>query len=308
MSLPMKKNSLLHWIACLRFCLVFVVLVGTGNAKPARSEGVRTVHLPILSKNFYPGPGTVTGKVINSSTGTPVGSQSSPAALVCFDGTLCDYTDAEGYYSISGIPAGPQVLTASGDGFHSSKQTAWVLGYHTASLNFALTPYITGESIVLRIILTWDDTKNWINPSPPFDSRPNDLDAHLWLDATTPAHIYSGERGDCTIYPNACLEVDYQYGFGPETIAVRKTENGNYFFGVLNYYQGYPGVPPISRTAAQVEIFDENGLVQAFQVPSSGDGDFWYVFSMVPAGEDKVLITPTNCITNYGSGTLPSCP
>jgi hypothetical protein len=159
------------------------------------------------------------------------------------------------------------------------------------------------DNIKMRFVLTWDPTPAWPNPGSPSESTPNDLDAHLWLSALIPAHVSSQNQGDCTNYPNACLEVDYQLGFGPETVAIRELEVAKYFYGVLNYYQDYPGVPPITKSAAKVQIYDENGLVQAFQAPTSGQGDFWYVFSMDQSGS----ITPQNCILYY-SGGVPKCP
>jgi len=247
--------------------------------------------LPIMLKQFIFGPGTVSGRVFDASNGLGLAD-----ANVCLPTMACTTTNSQGYYTIQASP-GEQELTASMTGYFSVIKTVEVVGGYTSELNFALSPYLTGGNVELRIVLTWDPTPTW----PP-DQVENDLDAHLWLEALLPAHVYFDNKGDCTNYPNACLEADYRRGFGPETIAIRQFEPDTvYHYGVLNYNQGATGVPLINQTSAHVEVYDEDGLVTSLDVPQQPTGgNFWYVFTYTYSPQQgSWMITPINCIADY---------
>lgn len=288
-------------LTCLLICALLEA-GAPGSAFPgietARAESGYMNFLPLVLKDFDPGPGWVAGKVVNSSRlDTPISG-----ALICFDGTTCVTTDAAGEYNLGPLPSGFQRLTATKDGFYPLTNGAVVTAGQSAILNFALSPNFFETNMRLRIVLTWDPTPSWA----PLGT-PNDLDAHLWLQATLPVHVYSdpAARGDCTNYPNACLEVDFTNGYGPESIAIRQLENATYYYGVLNYYNGYLGVPPLTQSSAVVQVYDEDGLLREYSVPSFGEGDFWYIFSMDGGGN----ISETNCLTNLpAEGEVPACP
>jgi hypothetical protein len=273
-----------------------------GENLSVQAQGEYILYLPLVLKDFNSGPGTIQGKVVDSSRpDTPV-----EEALVCVvsgDGdSLCDTTDQDGNYSLSPAPSGLQKVRASKEGYVEVSSNVIVSAGPPVILNFALTQNLFDEMLRLRIVLTWDATPSW----PP-DHIENDLDAHFWLDAAIPTHIYSDPsyQGDCTNYPSACLEVDHRNGFGPETIAVRQLENAMYYYGVLNFNDGRPGVPPLSQLAPKVYVYDLDGLLQEFQLTSPGSGEFWYVFSMDAAG----VITEKNCLISLpAEGELPQCP
>lgn len=250
--------------------------------------------LPLMFNQFIFGPGTVTGRVIDASNGLGLVN-----ASVCLPTMECALTNSQGDYTLS-APPGQQELSASMTGYFSVIKTVDVVGGYTTEQNFALSPYLTGGNVELRIVLTWDATPTW----PP-DQVENDLDAHLWLEALLPAHVYFDNKGDCTNYPNACLEADYRRGFGPETIAIRQFEPETiYHYGVLNYNQGANGVPLINQTAAHLEIYDEDGLVTSFDVPSTPTGgNFWYAFTYTYSPQQGTwVVTPINCIADYREG------
>jgi hypothetical protein len=255
-------------------------------------------------------PGTITGKVIDASDRSNL-----VGASVCTSTTRCVLTDSSGVYSIT-ADSGPRILTAYGTGHYSVSQQVMALGNQAVPLNFALSPYLAGGNVDRRMVLTWSANPYWCTPG---DSQcENDLDAHLWMQALLPFHIPDPDdpnfpRGDCTTLPYACLEVDTRKGFGPETIAIAHFELQTiYYYGVLNYNQGYPGVPPITETGAHVDLYDQNGLLMSFEVPQTGTGNFWYVFNYTRSSETgNWNVETVNCIALYDpniENILAQCP
>ena len=301
----MGKRFGLFFIASIA---VFASLCGDSLFRSSASANVDDdqyeILLPLILNRYNYGPGEVAGRVIDASNGRGLEGVS-----ICFTPQdYCVITLQDGSYSVSNFP-GDQQVTASLTGYYSVIKDVYVIGGDTVELNFALSPYITGGNIELRAVLTWDSTQFW----PP-DHAENDLDAHLWLDAILPVHVFFDNKGDCTNYPNACLETDFQTGFGPETVAVRQFEPDTvYYFGVLNYNQGANGVPLIRDTGAHVEVYDETGVVASFDVTSSqGDGNFWYIFTYnYSPQQGSWVLTPKNCIVYYSSDIqdiIDQCP
>jgi adhesin/invasin len=294
----MKINLLRRWLR-VGFSLIILIMLSSPVIGVIADGANPPVFLPIIGGNFNFGPGTISGLVIDASPGrNPI-----PDARICIYPTNCTTTGSDGIFQFTEVEAGGHLLSVTADTFNSDSRWIGVMAGKTTTQNFALSPNFTSENVVLRIVLTWDPTPSW---SPL--GTDNDLDAHMWMTAAfTPWHISATSEGDCTNYPNACLEVDYTQGFGPETVAIRKLENATYYYGVLNYYQGYPGVPPMVGTSAQVQVYNENGLLYTFKVPSTGDGEFWYVFSMASDG-NLAVFTERNCITSFSEDSPPSCP
>jgi hypothetical protein len=252
------------------------------------------VYMPDIPNHLTTGLGTVAGVVYDASTRIPLGT-----AQVCY-GPSCDITDSSGAYSISGVPSGWRVLTASATDHYALTEGLYVLGQTTNQQDFSLSTVSSSGDVYMRIVVNWDSTTSW----PP-SNVPNDLDASLWFDGSVFTRITSWYIGDCTTFPNACLELDVQEGYGPETIAVRQLENGAYHFGVLNVNAAYAGVPLITQLDVVVRVYDDSGLLKEFQVPGVGEGDFWYVFSMSSDG----TIQAQNCITGEpGDNEVPVCP
>jgi adhesin/invasin len=253
--------------------------------------------LPLVLFGYSDGVGSVTGTAFDA---TSVNREPLSDVTVCFF-ERCDLTDSEGSYLIEDIPDGLHRLSASRIDFYDVVEEVVVKPLETAEQDFALLPLSEITDVFMRVLLTWNETETW----PPDDVR-NDLDAHLWLAAPDPpTHVDFVDRGDCTTFPNACLEVDYQKGFGPETLAIRNLESTVYYYGVLNYYAGYNGVPDITDLGAKVRLYQEGGKLLEYDVPTSGEGDFWYVFQLISDG-DTATVVEMNCITAY-SGDPPEC-
>jgi hypothetical protein len=283
----------LRWIVVLLVVGVLFYLAIGGRA----SAELKT-SLPLVLQKYSQTPGSITGRVFDS---TSVTRAALADVQVCVAGA-CDATDVEGVYLLENIPDGLLKVSASATDFHTLTESVLVKPNEATHQDFALTPFSELTDVFMRIVLTWDPTSSW----PP-DSTPNDLDAHMWLEAPDPpTHVSFDARGDCTTFPNTCLEVDYQYGFGPETMAIRQLENTVYYYGILNYYADYPGVPEITQSNAKVRIYQENGVTYEYSVPKTGEGDFWYIFSIETDGATATIIEK-NCITTYDEG-IPACP
>lgn len=271
-----------------------------------QADGISQSSLPIIFREFsYV---SVTGTVINASKPALV----VPGALVCWK-TLCDTSDDDGQYLLENIPSGEQTLTASKEGFVTVEQSVQLAGQTPNYQNIAIIPDVAISGVQYRILTTWNPTPCWPDPTDPTGQTcwQNDLDAHLWLEYPhfPVYHIFYLDRGDCvSMFPYACLERDEQNGYGPETNAIKQIQrDGIYYFGVLNYNQSQPGVPPISGTSALVRLYGLNGLEKTYQVPTNlGDQNFWYVFKM-DGTVDPPIITDENCIIGY-SDNPPQCP
>ena len=225
--------------------------------------------------------GTLQGKVTDALTGNPV-----PDALVTVAG-LTDYTDDNGDYSITGIPAGilnanftatpttgaaplsvqftdlssegSHTVTASHDGYvtYSNSQVVIPDG-GSLELAISLSPNLaTGQ---MRFVLTWGEL-------------PTDLDSHL----KTPEiegnayHIYYSSQGSADSPPYAILDIDDITSYGPETITIYELYPGEYHYYIYNY----SGSPEITTSGAVVQIFDDNGMLHNLQIPTVGTGLYW---------------------------------
>ena len=260
------------------------------------------ILLPLMMRyNFS--PGEVSGRVIDAANGRGLAGVS-----LCSSPEECIVTNPDGSYTAITFP-GDRELTASLTGYYPVIKPVYVIGADTVELNYALSSNISGGNIELRAVFTWDSTPFW----PP-DQVENDLDAHLWLDTILPVHIFYDNRGDCTTYPNACLETDFRRGFGPETLAIRQLEPDTiYYFGILNYNQGANGVPHIKDTGAHVDVYDASGVVASYDAASSqGNGNFWYIFTYSYSSQQgSWVLTPKNCIAYYNSdiqSIISHCP
>jgi len=273
--------------------LAVVLILGASGILSVSAEGTAPIYLPVIASNFLTGPGKITGKVIDASQP----DLSIQNAQVCVDLTNCAFSDTNGIYSIESVLSGGRRAAISADKYVPTTSFVEVIANQTATLNFALSPDLTASNVLMRSVVTWSS-----NPSWPPDNWPNDLDAYLWMDTQLPRLIFSADPGECTVYPYACLEADFQQGFGPETIAIGKMTSGAvYYFGVYNYNQGFSSsVPPITQTGAKVQVYDKSGIMQTFEVPPTGNGDFWYVYKM----DDTGKITPINCVTTLSSENL----
>lgn len=139
--------------------------------------------------------------------------------------------------------------------------------------------YASGQlkSDEIRIVLTWG-------------AAPQDLDSHLFL----PYDGSAGRGADGTAYHiayynkriadgSAELDVDDTDGYGPETITISKLKKGYYKYYVTDYRacgNGDHKSREMSRSSAAVRVYNQNGLMQSFYVPSNRQGVIWEVFEI----------------------------
>jgi hypothetical protein len=296
------KNKIYFYSLLVISGLIFAIVI---HWQAKAQSGEARVFLPILHDRFDTGTGDIKGEVIDAVGGSPV-----PGAMVCYQNN-CIQTNNKGTYKLTGIPAGGQYFFASASDYYSLGRWADVIANQETLLNLVMSQILSISQVKMRIVTTWSTNPCWPSDANPPCVPPayeNDLDAFLWVTNTgiAPTLVKDVSRTQCTGYPYACKENDAREGTGPETIAIQDIKPGtNYYFGVLNYNQYQPPVPPMSATQAFVGVYDEQGLISTFSVPPTGTGNFWYVFSM----DDSGVIHPQNCIIELSpsEGTLPDC-
>ncbi len=298
------------------------VISAASPADDASANGSYRLLMPFVPKKLNTGPGTVIGKVVDAQTNQP---PKYGSAQVCY-GTLCTTANAQGEYVLAGVPYGLRELEASADYYFEQKSSVMVIGGGTAVLNFAIYPSVSGGTRGMQVVLTWGSERLWpghgcnnIKPYPPDPSGncPNDLDTYLWVlpfDTNLPTYqIYPGNKGDCSQFPSACLDLDERYGSGPETLTIAY-EDAYYYYAVHNVWQyNSLTVPHISDTQARVQVYKtENGVPNRVLdkfVPISGgsrDLEAWLVFTLDGSTGDLVEI---NCLTPIWSDpNPPTCP
>ena len=150
---------------------------------------------------------------------------------------------------------------------------------------------IQGESS-FRAVLTWGE-------------RPYDLDSHLM--GPTPDgskfQLYFNNRDiyyQGQVYSN--LDTDDIYSYGPETITVNKLVDGTYDYYVHNYTNGdVTSSPQLSISDAMVQVYDNKGsILKTFNVPKSGTGAVWHVFTLIVT-DNKYIIVPVDNISDMDS-------
>ncbi len=113
----------------------------SGSASVAVVAGTTTAAPAIT---LVSGSGSITGSVKNTSGGAIVG------ASVGFGGGTAT-TDANGNYTLTGVPVGTVQLVASASGFQSSTQSVTVTGGNTSTANFTLAAGATAGTVTGKI-------------------------------------------------------------------------------------------------------------------------------------------------------------
>lgn len=172
----------------------------------------------------------------------------------------------DGSFSFTDIPSGTYTAFFSRQGYISDYLVISVLGGETSTgYIMNLSPDIATTN-GYRIILTWG-------------LDPRDLDSHLFTPAIDGLnyHVYWADKGDLINPPYANLDVDDRYSYGPETITIDKTVQGEYFYSVHHY----EGVGSLTTTSnATISLYGVNGFIRSWTVPSIGEGVWWNVFSI----------------------------
>ncbi|MDM8559510.1 carboxypeptidase regulatory-like domain-containing protein [Candidatus Parabeggiatoa sp. HSG14] len=219
--------------------------------------------------NTSSGNGIATGKLLDAFNGQEVSNATlniRSGINVGTSGTIVatTTTDSNGNYSVD-LPGGNYTIEAIINGYTSTYFPIVCIGNHTAdNQNASITPTINvGE---IRFVLTWG-------------VQPSDLDSHL----LTPNiggnryHIFypSGSRGRKSSAPYVQLDTDDRSSYGPETITIYQSHSGVYHY----YIHNYSGSPAMTTSGAKIEIHSATGLVKSYNIPLSGTGRYWNVFS-----------------------------
>jgi PKD repeat protein len=258
---------------------VYTVSLTVGNGTTTDTE----TKTDFINVTGPAGTGSLTGMVTDALTGEAIeGAEVSVAGL-------SDLTDAEGNYLIENVPIGTlsanfnanptnglapllvnffdqstensSTVTCSKADYNTYSNNQVVIPQDgTLTLNISLSPTLASGQ--MRFVLNWG-------------ADPRDLDSHL----NTPEiegntyHIYYSDQGSIETAPYAALDHDITSGYGPETMTIYDMFAGTYQY----YIYKYAGDGPITASQAVVQIYGQNGLLQTLQVPTNGEGDYWYV-------------------------------
>jgi hypothetical protein len=178
-------------------------------------------------------------------------------------------SDATGlYYMPPNLPTGAKTLIASKSGYlPQTRNLTLANGGNYLPTNFWLAP-VNPDNNVYRFVLSWDS---------PVAYR--DLDLHAWLPAATPSHIFWGNTGSLSGFPNARL-VAHDMTPTVEVLDIGLLQPGKYVIGANQYY---PASGPWSGTNVRVDVFKGTDLQMSCLAPA-GTGLWWYVMDVNVAG------------------------
>lgn len=132
-----------------------------------------------------------------------------------------------------------------------------------------ITPVLSDDEY--RIVLTWSST-------------PSDLDSHLSGPLSTGErfHVY---YSDMSAFDNgetvATLDLDDTSSYGPETITLKKTQDGIYKYAVHDYSnRSNASSTELSMSGAKVKLYCGNTLLATYNVPINVAGNIWNVFEI----------------------------
>lgn len=112
-----------------------------------------------------------------------------------------------------------------------------------------------------------------------------------------------------TIGPSDCTDTVLDYYKDTACFFVDPSLNPNMPLDASRYddatISGYPGVPEITQSQAKIRLYKEGSNLLEYSVPTTGTGDFWYVFKLVSDGS-TATVYEMNCITAY-TADPPDC-
>lgn len=227
--------------------------------------------------NNTPQPtGTITGQVLDATTGQPLPgvSVTIPNANIAAQGAAGATTDANGNYTIFNAPVGTYNIRFQLDQFIVFERQVTVRQNETSAVaTVVLSPGLTPDER-FRFVLTWG-------------AEPPDYDSHLWLPAANQGHVYYVNQGDSENFPFATLDVDDTSSFGPETITINQVLSGGvYEYGVHNFSETG------TVAGAVVQIYDQSGLI-ATVTPTDTNGEYWVVATIDGATRELTIVDET---------------
>lgn len=190
---------------------------------------------------------------------------------------------SNGNYRFSGLMAGNYTAEVHGLGYLTTRFAVLCIGgRETDSQNAVVTPILPPGQI--RIVLTWG-------------ASPSDLDSHTFgpLPGGDSFHMYYpyAQSNSGSPWPQqVTLDLDDVTSYGPETTTLLQQMPGVYQFVVHDFTNRLStSTTALSTSGAIVRVYNEQGLVVWFPVPTGQEGTLWTVFEM-----DGGVITPVNSL------------
>ena len=199
------------------------------------------------------------------------------------DEVVSAFTNESGDYSLQ-VPEGCYTAEVSKDGFITGYVNVVCSGIDSTGQDVALTPVLSDDEY--RIVLTWSST-------------PEDLDSHISgpLSDGRRFHVYFD---DMNAYDNsecvANLDLDDVTSYGPETVTLKKNQNGVYRYAVHDYTnREMDSSSALSMSGAKVDLYSGNRLIATYRVPINVTGTVWNVFEI--EGDQVRLINTMESIS-----------
>lgn len=212
------------------------------------------------------GNGIITGTVSDAETGNGL-----EGAIVRLSGDdqSTDITNNQGEYSFESLDEGEYTVSVEKSNYITEEKDIQFDG-SSAVVNFVLSQSIGNDEY--RVVLTWGET-------------PEDMDIHLYTENND--HIYYNNQGDLYNYPFIYLDIDDLHSYGPETITIKELQSSRI------YVHNYSGYPDIKESDSEIRVYNGSSLIRQYEIPSSGSGDWWYVFDIDSNGHitDKDYLT-----------------
>jgi hypothetical protein len=203
------------------------------------------------------GDGIISGTITDAETGYEI---EDVIVKLSGDDNSTDLTNSQGEYSFEGLSEGNYTIQAEKSGYITEEKYIEFDG-STAVANFVLSQTIADDEY--RVVLTWGE-------------EPEDLDVHLFTENGD--HIYYADQGSLTSYPYINLDIDDISSFGPETITIAQLQASSI------YVHNYTGYPDIKESDAEIRVYNGNQLIETYDIPTSGSGEWWYVFDIDNSG------------------------
>ena len=236
--------------------------------------------------------GTISGTLIDATTSD---TAVSGATITLYNGinntdednetSYTTTTESDGSFELTGVDAGSYTLVASRNNFSDAYINVVSIGGQTTTYEHSISPEAAEGEI--RIVLSWGE-------------NPSDLDSHLYTPEIegTSHHLYYANRGSYSVdaVPNIALDRDDVTSYGPETVTIAVTYDGEYEYKVYHY----AGSGTLATSGAVVKVYDSTGLLFTRNVPPSlSDPRWWDVFKY--DGESRTFTTFSGAPI-YGNG------
>ena len=190
------------------------------------------------------------------------------ATVVETDTDAVTVTDDNGQYSLE-VLEGCYTAEFSKEGYITGYANVICTNMDNADQDGVITPVLSDDEY--RIVLTWSST-------------PSDLDSHLSGPLSTGErfHVY---YSDMSAFDNgqtvATLDLDDTSSYGPETITLKKTQDGIYKYAVHDYSnRSNASSTELSMSGAKVKLYCGNTLLATYNVPINVAGNVWNVFEI----------------------------